>query len=138
MQEISREYIENIRDICDYENIYLILTEDDKVFLRADIKNEDDLRIEMMYFEMDTSLSFSDANLDSRNCKGKIYFIEYDNRENAERDIFKDFFNIGANPIYLMCKDDDLGNILQQYKNRAIYVYIHDTFKGGKLNARIK
>jgi hypothetical protein len=25
-----------------------------------------------------------------------------------------------------MCKDDDLGNILQQYKNRAIYVYIHD------------
>jgi len=123
MQEISREYIENV---CDYENIYLILTEDDKVFLRADIENEDDLRIEMMYFEMDISLSFSNANSDSRNCGGKIYFIEYDNSENAKRDIFKDFFNIGVNPIYLICRDDDLGNILQQYKNKSIYVYIHD------------
>lgn len=123
MQEISREHIEKI---CDYESVYLILTDADKVFLRADIEDEDNLRIEMMYFEMDTSLSFSKANSESKNCGGKIYFVEYDNRENAERDIFKDFFNIGVDPIYLMCKDDDLGNISQQYKNKSIYIYIYD------------
>lgn len=123
MQEISREYIEKI---CNYENVYLILTDADKVFLRADIEDEDNLRIEMMYFEMDTSLSFSKANSESKNCGGKIHFVEYDNRESAERDIFKDFLNIGVDPIYLMCTDNDLGNISQQYKNKSIYVYICD------------
>ena len=124
MQEISREeYISRINPKkTDYVNLNLIITEEDKVFLRADIENEEDLRIEMMNFEMDTSLNFIDSNSESRNCEGKIYFIEYDSEEEAEENILKDFLNIEKDSIYLICKEEDLKNILPKYKNKIIYV----------------
>ena len=122
MQEISRkEYINNV---VDYEKLYLILVDDDKVYLRADIENEENLRIEIMDFEMDTSLNFLESNSDSRNCGRKIYFIEYDSYEMAEKNIVKDFMNLYENCeiVYLLCREDDLKNILQKYKNKSIYV----------------
>ena len=120
MQEISRkEYINNV---VDYEKLYLIFVDDDKVFLRADIENEENLRIEIMDFEMDISLNFLESNSDSRNCGGKIYFIEYENYESAEKNIVEDFLNIEKDSIYLICDEYDLKNILQKYKNKSIYV----------------
>ena len=120
MKEISRE--EYIKNIVDYEKLYLILVDDDKVFLRSDIENEENLRIEMMNFEMNTSLNFLESNSDSRNFGGKIYFIEYDSYETAEKNIVEDFLNIESNSIYLICNESDLKNILQKYKNKSIYV----------------
>lgn len=47
MKELTRQqYLENIYD---FEKLYLIVTESDKIYLRADIENEENLRIEMFY-----------------------------------------------------------------------------------------
>lgn len=122
MKEISRENY--INSIDDYEKLYLILMEEDKVYLRADIEIAETLRIEMMYFEMDTALNFCEANLDSRNCGRKIYFIEYDSDEEAEENILEDFLSIEPEAIYLKCDDNDLSKVWHKYKDVAIYVII--------------
>ena len=122
MKEISRENY--INSIDDYEKLYLILMEEDKVYLRADIEIAETLRIEMMYFEMDTALNFCESNLDSRNCGRKIYFIEYDSDEEAEENILEDFLSIEPEAIYLKCDDDDLSKVWHKYKDVAIYVII--------------
>lgn len=122
MKEITRE--EYIKNISDYEKLHLIKVENEKIYLRADIEDEENLRIEMMNFEMNVSLNFTDSNSDSRNCGGKIYFIEYENYDTAKKDIVKDFLDIGQNAIYLLCDEKDLKKILQRYKNKMIYAVI--------------
>ena len=122
MKEITcEEYIESISD---YEKLHLIKVETEKIYLRADIEDEENLRIEMMNFEMNISLNFTNSNSDSRNCGGKIYFIEYENYETAEKNIVKDFLYIEPNAIYLLCNEEDLKNILHKYKNKIIYAVI--------------
>lgn len=117
MQEISKK--QYIKNIYDYEKLYLIIVEDNKIYLRADIENEENLRIEMMYFEMNTSLTFFEANNECRGryCGG-IYIFDYDN----ESEIIKDFLNIEQEAIFLICEDNDLKNILHKYRNKKIYV----------------
>lgn len=122
MQEITRdEYISNI---VDYEKTHLIITTDYAVYLRADIDTGGDigLRLEYMYFEMDTSLPFNESNSDSRNCGRSIYFDEYGSFEEAEQEAIKDFLYICEDAIYLMCEENDLKDILPKYKNKSIYV----------------
>ena len=116
MKEVTREgYVKNITD---YEKLHLIIVEDDKIFLRADIENEEVLRIEMMYFEMDTSLNFTNANSECRGrYAGGIYFCDAD-----EENVIEKFLNIDGNAIYLICAEDDLKNILSRYKNTSIYI----------------
>ena len=123
MREISIEsYVKNI---CDYEKLYLILIDYDKVFLCADIENEENLRIEMMYFEMDTSLNFFESNSECRGrYSGGIYFIEYDSEEEAQKNIVKDFMSIqdDGEEIYLLCNENELEDILKNYPHKAVYV----------------
>ncbi len=123
MQELTQaQYLQNI---ADYEKLYLIITENDKVFLRADIENAETLRIEMMYFEMDTSLTFWEANSECRgNYAGKIFFVEYEGIEPAKINILNDFLNLCTNSIFLLCDNDELKNILPKYPNESIYIII--------------
>ena len=127
MQEISREeYISRInpQENC-YLNLNLIYCSEDKIYLIADIEDKGNLRIEMMKFKMDTSLNFLEANSECRGrYSGGIYFIEYDSEEETEKNIIKDFMDIETyvEIIYLLCKEDDLKNILPKYKNKIIYV----------------
>ena len=88
MKEISREeYISKINpEKTEYLNLNLIITEESKVYLRADIENEEDFRIEMMYFEMDTSLNFLEANSECRGrYSGGIYFEIYEDWEEGKK-----------------------------------------------------
>ena len=78
MQEITKEqYIERIND---HERLYLVTTDDHNIYLKADIEygGEIGLRIEMMDFKLDTSLTFWNACNECR-CRytGGICFIEY-------------------------------------------------------------
>lgn len=115
LKEVTRE--EYIKNITDYEKLHLIIVEDDRIFLRADIENAEELRIEMMYLEMDTLLNFTNANSECRNCGGKIYFWETD-----EENVIEEFLNIAPYAIYLICAENDLKNILPTYKNKSIYI----------------
>lgn len=61
MKEITKkQYIERIND---YERLYLVMTDDHNIYLKADIEygGEIGLRIEMMDFKLDTSLTFWNA-----------------------------------------------------------------------------
>ena len=123
MQAVTRE--EYIKNITDYENLYLIIVEDDKIFLRADIEDAEVLRIEMMYFEMDTSLNFLEANSECRGrYSGGIYFEIYEDWTEGKKNIVNDFMTLYDDEeiIYLLCKECDLKNILPKYKNKIIYV----------------
>ena len=123
MQELTK--IQYIKSVTDYEKLYLVISDDESIFLRADIENEENLRIEMMYFELNTAFSFSLANSECRErYAGKIYFIEYDSDEEAEKNILKDFLSLSDNAIFLLCEDDELKNILPKYPNESIYVVI--------------
>ena len=116
MQEVTRE--EYVKNITDYEKLHLIIVEDDKIFLRADIEDEENLRIEMMYFEMDTSLNFTNANSECRGrYAGGIYFFDTD-----EENVIEEFLNLDGTAIYLICAEDDLKKFLPHYKNTSIYV----------------
>ena len=91
MKELTRQqYIANIDN---YEKLYLIIVEDENIYLRADFENEEILRIEMLYAELNPALKFLDAEQEGRkNYCGKIYFIEYESNEIAEQNILTDFF----------------------------------------------
>lgn len=123
MKELTKiQYIESVNN---YEKLYLIINDDESVFLRADIENEETLRIEMMYFELNTAFSFSLATSECRGkYTGKIYFIEYDNDKDAEKNILEDFLNLNNDAIFLLCKDAELKNILPKYSNKSIYIVI--------------
>ena len=47
MKELTRQ--QYIKNICNYEKLYLIIVEDNKIFLRADIEDAENLRIERLY-----------------------------------------------------------------------------------------
>lgn len=122
-------YIKNLDEMKNTENhlrFNLLITEYNKIYLRSDIaESEGILRIEMMYFEMDTSLDIWRANSD---CRGRysrgIYFIEYDSEKEAEENIVKAFMSIqdDGEEIYLLCNENELEDILKNYPNKAIYV----------------
>lgn len=128
MQEISKEYyIENLnimKDTANCSKFNLLITDNDKIYLRADIENEENLRVEMMNFEMNNSLNITDSNSYSRNCGKSIYFIEYDSEEESQKNIVKDFMSIQYNneEIYLICDENELENILKKYPNKTIYI----------------
>lgn len=124
MKELTRQqYIENIYD---YEKLYLLIVEDENIYLRADFENEENLRIEMFYFELNTSLKLLDAEQEARESHcGKIYFIEYENNEIAEKNFLTDFLNLADdNAIFLLYENDDLKKILEIYPNKYIFLSI--------------
>ena len=124
MKELTRQ--QYIKNICDYEKLYLIIVEDNKIFLRADIEDTENLRIEMLHAELNSALKFIDAEQESRkNYCGKIYFIEYENSEIAAKNILKDFLNLADDEsIFLLYENDDLKKILEIYPNKYIYLRI--------------
>lgn len=124
MKELTRQqYIENI---CDYEKLYLIVTETDKIYLRADFENEENLRIEMLHIELNPALKFLDAEQEGRkNYCGKIYFIEYETGEIAKANILADFLNLADDDaIFLLYENDNLKNILKTYQKKYIFLRI--------------
>ena len=124
MKELTRQqYIENI---CDYEKLYLIVTETDKIYLRADFENEENLRIEMLHIELNPALKFLDAEQEGRkNYCGKIYFIEYETGEIAKANILADFLNLAEyDAIFLLYENDNLKNILKTYQKKYIFLRI--------------
>lgn len=123
MQEITKEqYIERIND---HERLYLVTTDDHNICLKADIEygGEIGLRIEMMEFKLDTSLTFWNACNECR-CRytGGICFIEYDTYEEAKQNIIIDFLNLSPNAIYLFCKDNEIQEAADNYSNQNIYI----------------
>lgn len=123
MQEITKEqYIERIND---YERLYLVTTDDHNIYLKADIEcgGEVGLRIEMMDFKLDTSLTFLNACNECR-CRytGGICFIEYDTYEEAKQNVIIDFLNLSPNAIYLFCKDTEIQVAADNYQNHNIYI----------------
>ena len=111
----------------------------DKVYLFADIEEDNDtyddnneffaFRIELLEFELDTTLTFSEANLECREryCGG-IYFIEYNSVNESRTNVLKDFLSLFEKmpklkqAIYLLCEDDELKDILKEYPDNVIYV----------------
>lgn len=87
MKEVTRT--QYISSVIDYEQLYLIEAISGKVFLCSDIEYGGDLqipRIEMMYFEMDISLSFHNACSECRaRYTGGINFAEYQDELSAEK-----------------------------------------------------
>ena len=123
MKELTRQqYIENI---CNYEKLYLIIVEDNKIFLRADIEDAENLRIEMLHAELNPALKFLDAEQAGReNYCGKIYFIEYENSEIAAKNFLIDFLKLANDAIFLLYENDNLKKILEIYPDKYIFLKI--------------
>lgn len=124
MKELThQQYIENI---CDYEKLYLLVTEDDRIYLRADFENEEILQIEMLHAELNPALNFLESEQVGReNYCGKIYFIEYENSEIAEKNILTDFLDLADDDaIFLLYENDDLKKILKTYPNKYVFLSI--------------
>ena len=131
MKELSKEEFKN--NIFDQEKIYLISIEGDKVYLQADIEFGGDigLRIDIMDFDLDTSLGFWNASGEccGRYCGG-MTFIEYDSYEEASERILDDFLNLhnssvywDREPMYLYCEDYELDCITKAYTDKSL-IYI--------------
>ena len=114
-----------IQSIYDYEKLYLITIESNIVYLKADIERGGDieLRIEMMEFKLDTSLTFWESCCECR-CRypGGISFIEYDTYEEAQLNVIDDFLNLSQNSIYLFCEENELIAVAEKYNNQSVYV----------------
>ncbi|MBP1561158.1 MAG: hypothetical protein J6C96_07965 [Oscillospiraceae bacterium] len=123
MQEITKEQC--IERINDHERLYLVTTDDHNICLKADIEygGEIGIRIELMDFMLDTSLTFWNACNECR-CRytGEICFIEYDTYEEAKQNIIIDFLNLSPNAIYLFCKDNEIQVAADNYSNQNIYI----------------
>ena len=123
MQEITKE--QYIKRINDYERLYLVTTDDHNIYLKSDIERggEIGLRIEMMDFMLDTSLTFWNACNECR-CRytGGICFVEYDSYEEAKQNIIIDFLNLSPNAIYLFCKDTEIQEVADSFSNQNIYI----------------
>ena len=115
-----------IKNICNYEKLYLIIVEDENIYLRADFENEEFLRIEMLYAELNPALKFLDAEQEGRkNYCGKIYFIEYESNEIVKKNILTDFLNLADDDaIFLLYENDNLKNFLKIYPNKNIFLLI--------------
>ncbi|MGN1305119.1 MAG: hypothetical protein ACI4YB_08800 [Oscillospiraceae bacterium] len=123
MQEITKE--QYVQSVNDYEKLYLITIENNEVYLKADIERGGDieLRVEIMDFKLDTSLTFWKACGECR-CRypGGIYFIEYDTYEEAQLNVIDDFLNLSPNSIFLFCEDNELQEVAEKYNNQSVYV----------------
>lgn len=123
MQEITKE--QYIKRINDYERLYLVTTDDHIIYLKADIEygGEIGLRIEMMDFKLDTSLTFWNSCNECR-CRytGGICFIEYDTYEEAKQNVIIDFLNLSPNAIYLFFKDSEIQEVADSFSNQNIYI----------------
>lgn len=124
MKELTRQ--QYIKNICNYEKLYLIIVEDENIYLRADFENEEFLRIEMLYAELNPALKFLDAEQEGRkNYCGKIYFIEYESNEIVKKNILTDFLNLADDDaIFLLYENDNLKNFLKIYPNKNIFLLI--------------
>lgn len=125
MKEITKDTY--IASISDYEKLFLIHTENGEVYLRADIEygGEICLRIEMMDFDMNPDLLFSEA---CSECCGRyaggITFIEYETFDDAQKSILSDFLSLGENAFYLSCSDDEMRCVAEKYLNNEIYILV--------------
>ena len=134
MTEITKQ--EYISLINNYELLYLVGIESEKIYLRADIEYGGDvgLRIEQMNFELNTYLPFSEANSNCRgNYCGGIRFIEYCDEIEANQRIISDFLKLGNKPIYLKCCDDDIKNVINSYPDEQAYIVITAYDKRGRI-----
>lgn len=126
MQELSKE--QYISTISDLEKIYLVELVNDRMYLLSDIEKGGDigLRIENMFFEMNTLLGFQKANRECRgNYSGGISFIEYNDYNEAECNIINDFINLEKEAIYLSCFDTDMEKVIYKYPSKArLYIVI--------------
>ena len=126
LQKLTRqEYVSNIVDL---ESLHLLTVSDGKVYLRSDIEltGDGELRIEMMDFMLDQSLTLSEANSVCRgHYAGGIYFIEYGSIREAKENIMADFLEIEPDGIYLFCNDDELKQITEKYTNKNVYARIN-------------
>ena len=108
------------------EKIYLVELVNDRMYLLSDIEKGGDigLRIENMFFEMNTLLGFQKANRESRgNYSGGISFIEYNDYNEAECNIINDFIYLEKEAIYLSCFDTDMERVIYKYPPRTrIYI----------------
>ena len=126
MKEISKEkYIE----ICkDYEKLYLITILADKVYLRSDIEYGGELqipRIEIMDFEVNTLLPFSEACVECRgNYVGGINYIEYDSEKMANENALNDFLKLEPKAIFVVCRNNELIDIARVFNEISIYIIV--------------
>ena len=129
MKELTKEqYIERV-SVSNYERAYLLLLEDNTVFLRAnmDFGGEIRLRIEMMHFELEPELGFWEANCNCRDrYPGGIYFIEYESFEEAEEKIINDFLDLEENVIYLYSEDNELKDLVNSYPDKTLVYVVTD------------
>lgn len=125
MKEITKE--QYVLSISDYEDAYLIQTDNGKIYLYGDIEygGEIGLRIEMMNFEMDTDLPIAEASSECRGYyAGGINFIEYESEEEAKQYVIEDFLSLRKNAKFISCKSDELKVIAQTYKDQLIYIVV--------------
>ena len=97
-----------ISKVSDIEKVYLVSIHDGKIYLRADIEKggDNNLRIEIMNFEMDTSYGFFEANsLCRSNYPGSISFIEYNSYDEAEHRVLDDFLNLDNKAVFQYCNN---------------------------------
>lgn len=123
MQEVIKDCF--MQNIIDCEKLYLINIENNEVILKADIERGGDigLRVEMMNFKLDTSLTFWESAIECRSrYSGGIQFIEYDTYEEAQLNIIDDFLSLSPQSIYLMCENNELQLIATKYNYQSIYV----------------
>lgn len=125
MQEVTKE--KYIQSIMDFETLYLIEIENNKVFLKSDIECGGDigLRTEIMNFKLDTSLTFRETCSECRShYTGGIQFIEYDSYDDAKLSVIDDFLNLSPQSIYLICEDKELQAFTTKYNNQSVYILI--------------
>lgn len=129
MKELTKEqYIERV-SVSNYERAYLLLLEDNAVYLRAnmDFGGDIGLRIEMMHFELDKKLGFWEADCNCRErYPGGIYFIEYESFEEAEEKIINDFLDLEENVIYLYSEDNELKDLVNSYPDKTLVYVVTD------------
>ena len=125
MTELSKS--EFIRQITDLTHLYLLEVEDGKPYLIADIEyggEEQRIRIELINkFDLDPYLPFEEACIDSRSWYvGGISFIEWDSDEEAEAEVFDEFFILASDAVYVSCTDDELSDIVTRFPNACVYL----------------
>ena len=112
MRAISKKEYLLIIDDC--ESVYLIKTQNGKIYLLADMEYGGDYqqaRIEQMNFELNIALKISEAVNECRECyNGGIYFMEYD-EDTTDNVVIRDFIGICPNADCLECSEYDLERV---------------------------
>lgn len=114
-----------ISSITSLERLYLLETDNGRVYLHSDIEYGGDLqipRVEMMCFAMNTELPIEIACSGCRSRYiGGITFIEYDDEATAVACALDDFLNLEKDAIYLLCDENELANIAKSFGMAFIY-----------------